>query len=57
MSCYKIYEIKLIVKNNWQRKRIFIVIFYAIEKQNIRLILKLWKLKQLSLIVDYKNFS
>ena len=55
--CYKMYEVKFILKKNWQRKRTFIVIFYAIEKQNFELILKLSKLKQLNIIVDYKKFS
>ena len=55
--CYKIYEIKLTLKNNWQRKRIFAVVFYAIDKQNSELILNLSELKQLSVIVDYEKFS
>ena len=55
--CYEIYEIKLILKNNWERKRIFTIIFYAIEKQNFELILRLSKLKQLNIIVHYKKFT
>ena len=55
--CYEIYEIKLTLKNNWQRKRIFAVVFYAIDKQNSELILNLSELKQLSVIVDYEKFS
>ena len=55
--CYKIYEIKLILKNDLQRKRIFTVKFYAIKKQNFELILKLSKLKQLNIIVDYKKVN
>ena len=42
---YEIYKIKLILKIYWQRKRIFTVIFYVIEKQNFELILKLSELK------------
>ena len=55
--CYKIYKIKLTLKNNWQRKRIFVIVFYVIDKQNSELILNFSKLKQLSVIVDYEKFN
>ena len=54
---YKIYEIKLILKNNWQRKRIFAIVFYAIDKQSSKLILNFSKLKQLSVVIDYEKFN
>ena len=55
--CYEIYKIKLTLKNNWQRKRIFAVVFYVIDKQNSKLILNFSELKQLSVVIDYKKFS
>ena len=55
--CYEIYEIKLILKNNWQRKRIFAVVFYVIDKQSSELILNFSRLKQLNVIIDYEKFS
>ena len=55
--CYEIYKIKLTSKNNEQRKRIFAVVFYAIDRQSSKLILSLSELKQLSVIIDYKKFS
>ena len=54
---YEIYKIKFILKNNWQRKRIFAVVFYVIDKQNSKLILNFSKLKQLNVIIDYENFN
>ena len=55
--CYKNYEIKLTLKNNWQRKRIFTVVFYVIDKQSSKLILNFLKLKQLNVIINYKKFN
>ncbi len=58
MHCYDVYLMKSRLFDNWEQKRVFEVVFYAIDKNdNIDMILSMFELHHIEAKLDYATLS